>query len=44
MTTGVITPIVTGLGNPGGPVFVDTSKHDASGSHRADRESCGDRD
>lgn len=25
-TTGVITPIVTGLGNPGGMMFVDTSK------------------
>jgi hypothetical protein len=44
MTTGVINPIVTGLGNPGGVVFVDTSKHDANRSHRDDRESCGDRD
>jgi len=26
MTTGIITPIVTGLGNPGGMMFVDTSK------------------
>ena len=26
LTTGVITPIVTGLQNPGGMVFVDTSK------------------
>ena len=25
MTSGIITPIVTGLGNPGGMVFVDTS-------------------
>jgi len=44
ITTGVITPIVAGLGNPDGLVFVDTSNHDASGSHRDDRESCGDRD
>lgn len=28
LTTGVITPIVTGLSNPGGMMFVDTSKHD----------------
>lgn len=28
LTTGVITPIVTGLGNPGGMMYVDTSKHD----------------
>jgi hypothetical protein len=26
-TTGVVTPIVTGLTNPGGMMFVDTSKH-----------------
>jgi hypothetical protein len=26
--TGVVTPIVTGLGNPGGVVFVDTSEQD----------------
>jgi hypothetical protein len=25
MNTGVVTPIVTGLGNPGGMVFVDTT-------------------
>jgi hypothetical protein len=25
MNTGVLTPVVTGLGNPGGMVFVDTS-------------------
>jgi hypothetical protein len=28
MNTGVVTPIVTGLGNPGGMVFVDTSERD----------------
>jgi hypothetical protein len=28
LTTGVITPIVTGLGNPGGMMFVDTSERD----------------
>jgi hypothetical protein len=28
MNTGVVTPIVTGLGNPGGVVFVDTSEQD----------------
>lgn len=27
-STGLITPIVTGLSNPGGLVFVDTSKHE----------------
>ncbi|MDR3722570.1 MAG: hypothetical protein P4L00_13300 [Candidatus Acidoferrales bacterium] len=27
LTTGVITPIVTGLSNPGGMMFVDTSQH-----------------
>jgi len=28
LTTGIITPIVTGLKNPGGMMFVDTSKHE----------------
>jgi hypothetical protein len=27
LTTGIITPIVTGLVGPGGLMFVDTSKH-----------------
>ena len=44
MTTGVITPIVTGLGNPGGLVFVNTSKFDQDDSQREDRDSCHDRD
>jgi hypothetical protein len=43
VTTGIITPIVTGLGDPGGLVFVDTSKHD-NDSRRGDQDSCGDRD
>jgi hypothetical protein len=43
MTTGVITPIVTGLGNPGGLVFVNTSKFDQDDSQREDRDSCHDR-
>jgi hypothetical protein len=44
LTTGFITPIVTGLMNPGGLVFVDTSKHDRDGSREEDRDSCRDRD
>jgi hypothetical protein len=47
-TTGVVTPIVTGLKGPGGMVFVDTSKH-AQDYHRddhrdRDRDECHDRD
>jgi hypothetical protein len=42
LTTGFITPIVTGLKNPGGLVFVDTSKHDRDGSRREDGDSCRD--
>lgn len=43
-TTGVITPIVTGISNPGGMMFVDTSKH-GQDDHRDDgRDQCGDRD
>jgi hypothetical protein len=47
-TTGVVTPIVTGLNGPGGMVFVDTSNHD-QGDHRddrrdRDRDECHDRD
>jgi sugar lactone lactonase YvrE len=44
LTTGFITPIVTGLKNPGGLVFVDTSKHDRDGSREEDGDSCRDRD
>jgi hypothetical protein len=43
-TTGVITPIVTGLSNPGGMMYVDTSKHDRDDHRDADRDQCGDRD
>lgn len=42
LSTGLITPIVTGLGNPGGLVFVDTSKHERGPQGDADR--CRDRD
>jgi hypothetical protein len=44
MTTGFITPIVTGLMNPGGLVFVETSKRDKDDSRDEDRDSCHDRD
>jgi hypothetical protein len=44
LTTGLITPIVTGLGDPGGMVFVDTSKHDQDrGDWDAGRNVCRDR-
>jgi hypothetical protein len=43
-TTGVITPIVTGLSNPGGMMYVDTSRHDRDDHRDADRDQCGDRD
>lgn len=39
METGIVTPIVTGLNNPGGLMFVDTSKH-----AQDDHEPCSDRD
>jgi hypothetical protein len=42
MTTGIITPIVTGLGNPGGLVFVDTSKH--SRTLGGESEGCSERE
>ena len=44
MTTGIISPIVTGLGNPGGLVFINTSNHDGDDSHHDEREACHDRD
>ncbi|HVH73979.1 MAG TPA: hypothetical protein VM755_03600 [Stellaceae bacterium] len=40
MTTGVVTPIVTGLTNPGGLVFVDALPH----SGRQQRNQCGEND
>jgi len=42
LTTGVITPVVTGVVNPGGLVFVDTSKHDDDASWRDHGDSCRD--
>lgn len=37
LTTGIITPIVTGLGNPGGMVFVDTTpRSDSDGGGEGD--------
>jgi hypothetical protein len=48
MTSGIITPVVTGLGNPGGMVFVDTSDRDADGrgffgqAHNDDYGQCRD--
>ncbi|HEV7966202.1 MAG TPA: hypothetical protein VGP19_01455 [Candidatus Acidoferrales bacterium] len=43
-TTGVVTPIVTGLNGPGGMMFVDTSKHDGDDHRDRDRDQCHDRD
>ena len=42
MTTGVVTPIVTGLSNPGGLAFVDTSKNDRDDSR--EENACRDRE
>ena len=42
VTTGAISPIVTGLKNPGGLVFVDTSKRDSD--HDGNQNRCGDDD
>jgi hypothetical protein len=42
LTSGVITPIVTGLKGPGGLVFVDTTKR-AGDWHKDGGDSCGDR-
>lgn len=44
MTTGIITPIVTGLTNPGGLVFVDTSKHGRDDAGEKEGEGCRERD
>ena len=38
LTTGIITPVVTGLGNPGGMVFVDTSRQDADDDCHGDND------
>jgi hypothetical protein len=42
LTTGLITPVVTGIVNPGGLVFVDTTKHDSDQNH--DSNACPERD
>jgi hypothetical protein len=46
LTTGVISPIVTGLNGPGGMAFVDTTKRDADAQHSdefgQDGDSCRD--
>ena len=44
MNTGFITPIVTGLGNPGGLVFVDTSNDQRTLEREAFEEQCPDGD
>lgn len=44
MATGIITPIVTGLQNPGGLVFADTSKHTKDESRGPEGNSCRDDD
>jgi hypothetical protein len=48
LTTGVITPIVTGLSNPGGMMFVDTSDHQPEWHdhqwHDHNGAACHDRD
>jgi hypothetical protein len=43
-TTGVVTPLVTGLVGPGGMVFVDTSKRDNDDSRHEERSFCRDPD
>jgi len=44
LTTGIITPIVTVLVNPGGLVFVDKSKQDRADSRHDHSNSCHERD
>lgn len=50
LSTGIITPVVTGLGDPGGLVFVDTSGHSVDNggavveSHQRDGRACRDMD
>ncbi|MGC2417135.1 MAG: hypothetical protein WA434_05270 [Candidatus Acidiferrales bacterium] len=43
-TTGIVTPIVTGVLNPGGMMFVDTSKHGGDSDRGGDEDACRDRD
>ena len=40
LTTGVVTPIVTGLSGPGGMVFVDTTRHGADRDRREQNDQC----
>jgi hypothetical protein len=40
LTSGLRTPVVTGLMNPGGLIFLDTSKHDEDFSQREERNRC----
>jgi hypothetical protein len=46
LTTGVVTPVVTGLGNPGGMAFVSTAKSDSDRDWDRDESEnqCRDRD
>jgi hypothetical protein len=44
LTTGVVTPIVTGLVNPGGMVFVDTAKRNGEDSRESEKNACRERD
>jgi hypothetical protein len=44
MVTGVVTPIVTGVKNPGGMMFVDTSRRDQDDHRDGDRDRCHNRD
>jgi hypothetical protein len=44
LTTGVVTPIVTGLSGPGGMMFIDTSKHDGDADRGGHGDACYDRD
>ena len=44
LTTGVITPIVTGLSNPGGMMFADTSKHTENPDGDDSQRACRDQD
>lgn len=42
LTTGVVTPVLTGLTNPGGLVFVDTSKRGPDFGREGENEGCRD--
>lgn len=44
LSTGIVTPIVTGLKNPGGMMFVSTAKSDGSHEPDEDVKACRDRD